>query len=130
MEEWLPEAIGAGEATGLTEVLAAHLRPGALAEFDKALAAVFLAGAEVPEFCLQELQFPLRFSLLHIAFSTLHNADATSSPVETITQLAAAVRRWGFGLRSLGFKAAAINFPKWCLRLRLSLHCPAALSEG
>ena len=47
MEEWLPEAVGAGGSSDLTEVLAADLRPAAVAEYEKALAAVFLAGAEV-----------------------------------------------------------------------------------
>jgi len=45
--EWLPEAEGAGEAGELPAALAAALRPGALAEYERALAAVFVAGAEV-----------------------------------------------------------------------------------
>lgn len=47
VEKWLPEAVGGGEDAGFTEALAAELRPAALAEFEKAQAAVFLAGAEV-----------------------------------------------------------------------------------
>jgi hypothetical protein len=47
VEKWLPEAVGAGEDAGFAEALAAELRPAALAEFEKAQAAVFLAGAEV-----------------------------------------------------------------------------------
>ena len=47
VEEWLPEAVGAGDSSDLTEALAADLRPAAFAEYEKALAAVFLAGAEV-----------------------------------------------------------------------------------
>ncbi len=47
VEEWLPDAVGAGESSAFLEALAADLRPATLAEFDKAIAAVFLAGAEV-----------------------------------------------------------------------------------
>ena len=43
---WLPEADGAGEAGALCAALAAHVRPGALHEYERALAAVFSAGAE------------------------------------------------------------------------------------
>ena len=45
--EWLPEAEGAGEEGELPATLAGALRPGALSEYEKALAAVFVAGAEV-----------------------------------------------------------------------------------
>jgi len=37
----------AGSHGKLAHALASHLRPAALAEFDKAMAAVFVAGAEV-----------------------------------------------------------------------------------
>ena len=47
MEEWLPEAVGCGEDEAFSEAVAAELRPAALAEFEAAQAAVFLAGAEV-----------------------------------------------------------------------------------
>lgn len=45
--EWLPEAAGAGEDGAFPEAVAAELRPAALAAFEEAQAAVFLAGAEV-----------------------------------------------------------------------------------
>ena len=38
---------GTGSHGKLAHALASHLRPAALAEFDKAMAAVFVAGAEV-----------------------------------------------------------------------------------
>lgn len=46
--EWYPETEGAGEEGELPMALARLLRPAALAEYDKAINAVFLAGAEVP----------------------------------------------------------------------------------
>lgn len=47
LEEWLPDAVGAGEDCSFTESLAAELTPVALAEYQEAQAAIFLAGAEV-----------------------------------------------------------------------------------
>ena len=47
IHEWLPEAAGAGEGGTFVEVLAADLRPAALAEYERMQAAVFSAGAEV-----------------------------------------------------------------------------------
>ena len=43
----------------LAQALASHLRPAALAEFDKTMAAVFVAGAEV------EQAQPANASLMH-----------------------------------------------------------------
>lgn len=45
--EWFPDTEGAGEEGALPSALASHVRPAALADFEKALAAVFVAGAEV-----------------------------------------------------------------------------------
>ncbi|KAA6426767.1 MAG: hypothetical protein FRX49_03092 [Trebouxia sp. A1-2] len=44
--EWHPDMDSAGSTGKLAHALASHLRPAALAEFDKAMAAVFVAGAE------------------------------------------------------------------------------------
>ncbi len=45
--EWYPDTEGAGEEGALPSALASHVRPAAVTEFEKALAAVFVAGAEV-----------------------------------------------------------------------------------
>lgn len=50
VEEWIPDAEGAGEDGGFAEAVAADIRPAAALEFDKAQAAIFLAGAEVSPF--------------------------------------------------------------------------------
>ncbi|DBB10622.1 TPA: hypothetical protein ACH3X3_007133 [Trebouxia sp. C0006] len=44
--EWHPDMEDAGSHGKLAHALASHLRPAALAEFDKAMAAVFVAGTE------------------------------------------------------------------------------------
>lgn len=47
IEAWLTEAADAGDATLLARELATGVQPEAVHEFEKAVAAVFLAGAEV-----------------------------------------------------------------------------------
>ncbi len=78
VEGWLPEAVGAGEEAGLPEAIAAELRPGALAEYERAQAAVFLAGAEVRgwlapphRFCVKEWESCREVRVLELG-STIH----------------------------------------------------------
>ena len=47
VEEWLPDAAGAGEDGTFPEAVAEQIRPAAIAQFEEAQAAIFLAGAEV-----------------------------------------------------------------------------------
>ncbi len=47
IEDWVPDAAGAGEGGVFPQAVAEQLRPAALAEFENAQAAIFLAGAEV-----------------------------------------------------------------------------------
>ena len=54
-----PSECPAGTHGKLAQALASHLRPAVLAEFDKAMAAVFVAGAEVKE----KLNLPILFSM-------------------------------------------------------------------
>lgn len=47
IEEWAPETSGCGELGNLPEILAEKFRPDSIAEFERTLAAIFSAGAEV-----------------------------------------------------------------------------------
>ena len=78
IEEWEPETSGCGEAGNFPHVLAQKLRPSAVAEYDKAIGAVFSATAEVDNLWLAQLctctglcvYYSLQNrSLLHIANS-------------------------------------------------------------
>ena len=52
IEEWLPDAAGAGEDGTFPEAVAEKIRPTAVAQYEEAQAAIFLAGAEVWPSCI------------------------------------------------------------------------------
>ena len=63
----------AGSHGKLAHAVASHLRPAVLAEFDKAMAAVFVAGAEVRTF------FARLFSYQRRTDAVVQNSDLTLS---------------------------------------------------
>jgi len=87
VEKWLPEAVGGGEDAGFAEALAAELRPAALAEFEEAQAAVFLAGAEVGSSPLAPQVSDLMGARLDLDFMQGSGPTAITAYLDTQTAL-------------------------------------------